>query len=900
MASSDSLLNGRVGAFAVALGIGVAVLTAPGVVIAEPDTATESTSDTESTGAQQDSAPSVEQEQAVEQVEASADSASQPAESGLTEAISDPRDGIVQASGGANTMVSAADVGEAVENTTPAKVAATPKESNTTAAADSVTTEPTSTLSATTIRSAAADTALPSVGHDWTQPEPEQAPQVIASVALISPASTPATLEARQVDPVTTVVTRVVDFAVGLLSIGQSPAAPAPVAPPAPWVLLAWVRRQFETLFDESPRVNFGAITTSQSEAGIVSGTISSVDRDAVATRVVTGPANGTVSVNATTGEFTYTPHAALARSGGIDTFTVAVDDVDAPRYGLVGVIAALAGDRDGAAVATVTVAVLPAGGADPDTLDAAELVGLAADGKVRIDANDNGTVRIIDGTFTDAVVRTGADAASAMNGVAGLLGATAGFADESDITVQSLALLGDDAPSEVIYRLQPTVDGIPTMSSQVVLVTDGDGTVTGVFSSYDNRINDVDTVSRADLDEETVAMAAARAALISSLADHPDPDAILAVVAMHSDLVIYDVDPDVAPSLARRVTVYTTEIDADTPAISRTYYLYANGADAGEVFAEITNLNDATTAWVTTTKTATDLKGKSRTITVEYQASSNSYRFNDVTRLVGTYSASSTSTAPGTLVTKSRWASWNKSAVSAHANTAVTYDYYLNTLVRRSFDGAGAALRVSVLPNTYNNAYWDPNLKILVFGHDTEAALDVVGHEFTHAVVQYAVANGGGLIYKNESGALNESYADILGSLIENKTGAARWQIAEDYRCGSWSGCTIRDMSNPAKYGQPTHYANRYTGTADYGGVHTNSGIFNFAAYKMMTDTRTSTISTATWSRVFYGSMFKLSTNATFRDARAAVLSTAVSQGFTTAQQQAIIDAFNAVGITA
>jgi bacillolysin len=104
--------------------------------------------------------------------------------------------------------------------------------------------------------------------------------------------------------------------------------------------------------------------------------------------------------------------------------------------------------------------------------------------------------------------------------------------------------------------------------------------------------------------------------------------------------------------------------------------------------------------------------------------------------------------------------------------------------------------------------------------------------------------------------------------------------------------------MSNPAKYGQPTNYANRYTGTADYGGVHTNNGIFSFAAYKMMTDSRTSTVSSATWGAVFYGSLYKLPTNATFADGRAAVLNTAKDLGFTTTQQQAITDAFNAVGI--
>ena len=38
--------------------------------------------------------------------------------------------------------------------------------------------------------------------------------------------------------------------------------------------------------------------------------------------------------------------------------------------------------------------------------------------------------------------------------------------------------------------------------------------------------------------------------------------------------------------------------------------------------------------------------------------------------------------------------------------------------------------------------------------------------------------------------------------------------------------------MSDPTKYGDPDHYSKRYTGTSDNGGVHTNSGIINKAAY--------------------------------------------------------------------
>ncbi|HTI76433.1 MAG TPA: M4 family metallopeptidase, partial [Mycobacterium sp.] len=826
-------------------------------------------------------------------------------------AAADPRDGTVQASGGANTTVTTSDgstTPEAKSSATPqtAKVAALAPKGSSTGPTKTPSTPPTSTLSADTVTSTLAAIDTPSSGARLVATEAgvePAAPRTVTTTALISPSTVSSTRVQQPANPITTVVQQVMSVAAGLAAmVGLSPTLTggpvAPVEPPMPWVVLAWVRRQFQqTLFNAYPQIAFGAVTTSQSETGVVTGSIAAADAesDPLEMRVVSGPANGTLTLDAKTGDFTYTPDDGLAQSGGIDSFTVAVTELnaDAHWHG--------AGRADGAA-ATVLVSVLPIGHTepDPDSLDASELVSLVADGKVQAYANPDGTVRIIDGTFTDTAVRNTTDAARAINGVAGLLGASAGFADKTDITSESLGA------TEVLYRLAPTVNGIPALTSQVVLVTDGNGSVTGVFSSYRAAINDVDTSSSTDLDEESVALAAARAALAKTLAEQGnDPAAtaaVLATVATTSDLVIFDVDPDAAPRLAHRITVYTTVIPADSvadlPVVSNTYYIYANGVNAGDVFAAHSNVADASTAWVTSTKTVSDLKSRSRTITGQYQASSGAWRFNDVTRNVSTYAASSTTSAPGSLVTKAWWAGWSRSAVSAHANTEVAYDYYQNTLGRMAFDGLGSSLRVSTLPSSYNNAYWDPSLKILVFGHDFEAALDVVGHEYTHGVVQYAVAGGGGLIYQGESGALNESYADILGSLIENKTGTARWLIAEDYGCGT-SSCAIRDMSNPAKYGQPTNYANRYTGTADYGGVHTNSGIFNYAAYKMMTDSRTSTISGATWAAVFYGSLYKLPSNAKFSDGRAAVLNTAKSLGFTTTQQQAITDAFNAVGVS-
>ena len=92
-------------------------------------------------------------------------------------------------------------------------------------------------------------------------------------------------------------------------------------------------------------------------------------------------------------------------------------------------------------------------------------------------------------------------------------------------------------------------------------------------------------------------------------------------------------------------------------------------------------------------------------------------------------------------------------------------YDYYKNVFGRDSYDNHGAILvawtRFREKKNEpFQNAGWDP-LGQVAFGEGM-VVQDIVGHEFTHAVVQYTAD----LVYLTESGALNESYADLFGDM--------------------------------------------------------------------------------------------------------------------------------------
>ena len=174
-----------------------------------------------------------------------------------------------------------------------------------------------------------------------------------------------------------------------------------------------------------------------------------------------------------------------------------------------------------------------------------------------------------------------------------------------------------------------------------------------------------------------------------------------------------------------------------------------------------------------------------------------------------------------------------------AHDFAGDTYDCYAALFARDSYNNAGALLRSSVhYSSNYVNAFWNGTQMVYGDGDGVTAgpldrALDVVAHELTHAVTE----NESGLIYANESGALNEANSDIFAAICEEwKDGAVSadtWKVGEDVWTPGTAGDALRYMNNPTLDGSSRdYYPERYTGPADNGGVHWNSGIPNLAFY--------------------------------------------------------------------
>lgn len=183
----------------------------------------------------------------------------------------------------------------------------------------------------------------------------------------------------------------------------------------------------------------------------------------------------------------------------------------------------------------------------------------------------------------------------------------------------------------------------------------------------------------------------------------------------------------------------------------------------------------------------------------------------------------------------------------SAYHKSKNAYDSLL-ALGRDSWNGAGAKMISRVLSGAnYSNAYWY-NGEITLGDGDGVTwgnfanSTDIIGHEFGHGVVETTA----GLVYTNESGALNESLADILGVSAEvNANGGVvnsnTWLLGETVYTPNTAGDALRYMHNPTadagRYSDPQfysrdYYPERYTGIGDNGGVHFNSGISNLAFY--------------------------------------------------------------------
>ena len=241
----------------------------------------------------------------------------------------------------------------------------------------------------------------------------------------------------------------------------------------------------------------------------------------------------------------------------------------------------------------------------------------------------------------------------------------------------------------------------------------------------------------------------------------------------------------------------------------------------------------------------------------------------------------------------------WIPDAVSAAINFSETYDYYLERHNRNSVDGKGGSIHAVVrLGRDYNNAFWDSETRVMYFGDASPfaGALDVVAHELTHGVT----SNTANLIYRNQSGALNEAFSDIFGEMTEARTnGAPDWVI------GTMLSAPLRNLKDPGalsfRFGQsyPSKMSEYFSTTEDNGGVHINATIISHAFY-LLAEGLNGAIGIRDAERIFYRALaFHLVPASRFADARLACIRSAEELfGEDSGQTLRTAEAFDAVEI--
>lgn len=215
------------------------------------------------------------------------------------------------------------------------------------------------------------------------------------------------------------------------------------------------------------------------------------------------------------------------------------------------------------------------------------------------------------------------------------------------------------------------------------------------------------------------------------------------------------------------------------------------------------------------------------------------------------------TSASPG------QWDDGKGAAVDGYFHTMEALRFFHDGLGLNGLDGAGLGVRVVVHDNTALNSYgknasmagskmhFSPALRILGApvalaevhigdgGGDwlpLSAGYDVLAHELGHGVIAYSSK----LVYEGESGALNESFADVIGVSAKEWSRLpghpANLVIGEKFM---WSGKGgLRNMENPPAFGHPDHMSKIRRCAAgeapsqknDSCYVHSNSGIGNKA----------------------------------------------------------------------
>lgn len=509
---------------------------------------------------------------------------------------------------------------------------------------------------------------------------------------------------------------------------------------------------------------------------------------------------------------------------------------------------------------------------------------------------------KFIDGTFSNKKINSSKDVLEALESVKEEM-------KFNDISKELKLYSTEKSENITYYKYEQVYKEIPVYKQNIIISVDKNKKITGLSGYYIPNINvDVNPKkSKAEI-EKTIK---------ANLDDNP--------VIISNDLYIW-------ASSKTQDLIYVAEGYSDTKIVELII-----DANSGEILSETSVLDSVKS----TSYTGLGMDNKTYIIDLKEDTpilddKTKYYRFNDSKRKIsiidfrnqGSISSLPFSFLPsvpiiiktedGKLETKNEEEEkFIQSAITTMANFEKIYDYYKNVLGRDSYDNKGSDITVylgvkqKMFSNEdLNNAFWSFLTKKIYIGDQDgkslSASLDVLAHEFTHGVID-STANFTRTIKKGdenkafETGALSEAYGDIMGNLIEKEN----WAFAEN-------NGTYRDLVNPNLRKDPEkkdglyYFPDGYLKNGktleqllkekseknniifetvkdfDNGAVHNNATVIGHAAYLMHRDNVFG--SDEEMAKVWYNSLFLLSSYANFEDCALAVIKSAKNQGFSDA----------------
>jgi Zn-dependent metalloprotease len=392
----------------------------------------------------------------------------------------------------------------------------------------------------------------------------------------------------------------------------------------------------------------------------------------------------------------------------------------------------------------------------------------------------------------------------------------------------------------------------------------------------------------------------------------HLDPDEkIVAVGGQYAPHINVDTQPALTKEEAEVLAIDDLLKKQLTPAEAKraTYEVYKHRT---ELMVYTDGDNKATLAWRVKLLTMSPLGEWDFFVNARRPVVFHHIQFAHPVMRRRTYSARNSTNIPGRLMIDEGERSRDPIAQAAHDGAKKVYDYFFTKFKRDSIDGQGMPLVSTVNygsdPDDAENAAWIGEAQQMIYGDGGRIfkplpyGLDVVGHEFTHGVIN-ATAD---LIYEGQPGALNESYADVFGALID----PGNWEIGETViKSPPYPTRALRSLADPnlngnydardplGGVGQPMNmrqYANLPNSRrADNGGVHINSGIPNHAAYLIA-----QAIGPDKMEQIYYRTLTQyLNPRSNFLQAANAT-ARAAADLYSQAEVDAVRNAFNQVGI--